>query len=228
MNNENILAFLTALREHNELSWMAEHKKWYQEAAADFDALVQELIERLLPTEPGLAHLEAKNLRFRLNRDTRFGKDKSPYRPAFRAHISPGGRSPVPVGYFLHIEPQKSFLGGGLFVPKGMTEMTEKVRGYVLDHGQELDNILRDRDFAQVYQLLGESLKRPPRGYPEDFPFMEYLKYKSWEIQSPIPDQSILDQSTFCDLAAARFALMRPFHDFLNRALEGYVLPQRP
>ena len=117
MPNVLMLDFLADLRENNSLDWMHAHKKRKKEAQNAFLELVQGCIADLAETEPCLAALDAKDLAFRINRDTRFSDDKSPYNPTFRAHISPAGRMPVPVGYFVSVTPGGSFAGGGLFAP---------------------------------------------------------------------------------------------------------------
>ena len=105
MDTRAILSFLRKLQENNSLSWMQENKKEYLHAKGEFELLVQRLIEGLdaagVMTVPHLP----KDLTFRLARDTRFSHDKSPYRPAFRAHLSPMGRKPVPAGAYLSLEP---------------------------------------------------------------------------------------------------------------------------
>ena len=105
MPNVLMLDFLADLRENNSLDWMHAHKKRKKEAQNAFLELVQGCIADLAETEPCLAALDAKDLAFRINRDTRFSDDKSPYNPTFRAHISPAGRMPVPVGYFVSVTP---------------------------------------------------------------------------------------------------------------------------
>jgi uncharacterized protein (TIGR02453 family) len=116
MNNRTILEFLADLRENNSLEWMTANKKRYDEAKAQFTELVQVLIIRLSETDSSIARLSAKALLFRLNRDTRFSHDKSPYNPSFRAHISPGGRVPIPVGYYINVAPNNIFLGAGFLL----------------------------------------------------------------------------------------------------------------
>ena len=116
MDTRLILNYLTNLNENNNREWYHAHKGEYKEANAQFEALVQELIFQIGKFDSSILHREAKELTFKLVRDTRFSHDKSPYNPAFRAHIGPKGKLPVPVGYYLMIKPGgQSFLGGGLF-----------------------------------------------------------------------------------------------------------------
>ena len=116
MNISAILKYLTELRDNNNREWYHAHKAEYKAANAEFEALIQTLIFSIGEFDPSVLHNAPQTLTFKLNRDTRFSHDKSPYNPAFRAHISSMGKLPVPVGYYLMIKPgDQSFLGGGLF-----------------------------------------------------------------------------------------------------------------
>lgn len=223
---EKVLAFLTALRENNHRDWMLAHKSDQQEATEEFLQLVQELLRRLAVDEPALAPLQAKELMFRLNRDTRFSHDKSPYLPVFRAHLSAYGKLPIPVGYYLHITPQHSFLGGGLFASQ-FADATQMIRQGLLHDGEAFLKIVEAPEFQQAFQLVGEKLKNVPKGYPKDLPQSEYFKYKSWALEYPLEDTLLLDRAKFCDLAVDCFRRMRPFHAYLNRHLAGFTMPKR-
>ena len=114
MNTDVILDYLMELERNNNREFYHAHKKEYQAAKAEFEALIQELIFRIGKTDGSVLGCVPGELTFRLTRDTRFSHDKSPYNPAFRAHISGSGKLPVPVGYYLMIKPGgQSFLGGG-------------------------------------------------------------------------------------------------------------------
>ncbi len=98
MDTSAILTYLTELRENNNREWYHAHKAEYRKANEQFEALLQELIFRIGETDGSILHNNPKELTFKLVRDTRFSHDKSPYNPAFRAHISSKGKLPVPVG----------------------------------------------------------------------------------------------------------------------------------
>ena len=116
MNTKPIFHYLQELSENNNREWYHAHKPEYRAANEEFEALIQALIFRIGDFDPSVLHNAPQSLTFKLNRDTRFSHDKSPYNPAFRAHISSKGKLPVPVGYYLMIKPGgQSFLGGGLF-----------------------------------------------------------------------------------------------------------------
>ncbi len=168
-----------------------------------------------------------ESLTFKLVRDTRFSHDKSPYNPAFRAHIGPEGKLPVPVGYYLMIKPGgQSFLGGGLFADM-FKDATAMIRTYIAANGEEWEKILHAPAFQKVFTVQGTALKNVPAGYDKSHPQAEFLKFKSWYLEYPVSDDIIADGELFLTEAVRLFRIMKPFNDFLNRALEGFQMPVR-
>ena len=168
-----------------------------------------------------------RDLTFKLVRDTRFSHDKSPYNPAFRAHIGAMGKLPVPVGYYLMIKPgNESFLGGGLFADM-FKEATVMVRDYIVKHPDEWEQIIHADTFTKYFTVQGTALKKVPAGYDKDHPQAEYLKYKSWYLEYPVKDQDLSDIGTFLPKMVEIFEAMKPFNDYLNRALADFRMPTR-
>lgn len=227
MDTQLILKYLTELSENNNREWYHAHKAKYQEANREFEALIQALISGIGKFDGSVLHNDPKSLTFRLVRDTRFSRDKSPYNPAFRAHISRQGKLPVPVGYYLMIKPQnQSFLGGGLFADM-FRDATTMVRDYIVENGSEWERILNDAGFRKYFTVRGSSLKNVPAGYDQEHPQAEYLKFKSWYLEYPLRDEEINDPEAFLDKAAELFRIMKPFNDYLNRALVNFQMPER-
>ena len=227
MNISTILQYLTDLSENNNREWYHAHKPEYKAANEEFEALVQDLIFRIGEFDPAILHNVPKSLTFKLNRDTRFSHDKSPYNPAFRAHISSMGKLPVPVGYYLMIKPgDKSFLGGGLFADM-FKDATTMVRDYIVQNGSELEAILKEPAFQNYFTIQGSALKNVPAGYDKSHPQAEYLKFKSWYLEYPIKDEELYDAEAFLTKAAGLFRIMKPFNDYLNRALVNFQMPAR-
>ncbi len=168
-----------------------------------------------------------KDLTFKLVRDTRFSHDKSPYNPAFRAHISSKGKLPVPVGYYVMIKPGgQSFLGGGLFADM-FKDATTRIRDYIVQNGGEWERILHEPEFDKYFTIQGTALKNVPRGYDKEHPQAEYLKFKSWYVEYPLEDEVWNHGEEFPAKAAEIFRIMKPFNDYLNRALAGFQMPER-
>ena len=160
-------------------------------------------------------------------RDTRFSNDKSPYNPAFRAHIASKGKLPVPVGYYLMVKPGgQSFLGGGLFADM-FKDATAMVRDHIAANGREWEEILAGPDFQKYFTVKGTALKKVPAGYDKEHPQAEFLKFKSWYLEYPFADDGFADGEAFLNRAVTIFHSMKPFNDYLNRALAGFQMPER-
>jgi uncharacterized protein (TIGR02453 family) len=222
-----ILKYLTDLEDHNEQEWYHANKKQYQEANIEFEKLVYQLICEIGKTDTSILHNDPKKLTFKLIRDTRFSHDKSPYNPSFRVHISSEGKLPIPVGYYLMIKPgNRSFLGGGLFTDI-FKDATTMVRNYLAEHGSEFETMISEERFKACFVVKGESLKKVPFGYNATLPQAEFLKNKSWYLEYPISDELILNPDLFVKTAVEKFNVMKPFNDYLNKALIGFQMPKR-
>jgi len=227
MNTQVILDYLTALSLNNNREFYHANKEDYKKANAEFEGLLQALIMEIGTFDSSVLHNNPKDLTFKIVRDTRFSHDKSPYNPAFRAHISAKGKLPVPVGYYIMIKPgNESFLGGGLFADM-FKEATKMVRDYIVQNGQEWERIIHEPEFERHFKVQGTALKNVPAGYDKEHPQAEYLKYKSWYLEYPIKDEDLKDADAFPVKAAEYFRLMKPFNDYLNKALAEFQMPAR-
>ncbi len=227
MDTNIILKYLTELSDNNNREWYHAHKADYKDANMQFEELLQSLILELGKFDASILHNIPKELTFKLVRDTRFSHDKSPYNPAFRAHISSKGKLPVPVGYYLMIKPgNQSFLGGGLFADM-FKEATSMVRDYLAAHPAEWETIIHSADFEEHFTVQGTALKNVPKGYDKEHPQAEFLKYKSWYLEYPISDELLADSEMFLPKAIEIFKAMKPFNDYLNKALDGFTMPAR-
>ena len=227
MNTQMILDYLTQLSANNNREWYHAHKAEYQAANAQFEELIQALILRIGEFDSSILGYAPKELTFKLVRDTRFSHDKSPYNPAFRAHISAMGKLPIPVGYYVMLKPGgQSFLGGGLFADM-FKDATRMVRDYISEHGGEWEGIITAPAFQELFTVNGTALKNVPVGYKKDHPQAKYLKYKSWYLEYPLRDEELVDGDRFLSKAADVFRRMKPFNDYLNKALMGFKMPER-
>lgn len=227
MTTETMLSFLGDLRDNNSLAWMHAHEDRKRAAQQEFLALVQRCIDDLAAEGEQVGHLDPKSLIFRLNRDTRFSKDKAPYNPTFRAHISSAGRTPIPVGYFISITPGSSFAGGGLFAPQ-FKEATSLVRTAIAANPEAFLSIVEDEVFTRRFAFVGMPLKRVPQGFDAMSPAAEYLKCRCWSIEEALPDEIVADNEALRKRLIESFLSMRTLHAYLNVALEGFELPKRP
>lgn len=227
MNTQIIIDYLSSLSMNNNRDWYHANKEDYKKANAEFEGLLQTLMLEIGKFDSSILHNNPKDLTFKIVRDTRFSHDKSPYNPAFRAHISSKGKLPVPVGYYLMIKPGgQSFLGGGLFADM-FKDATAMVRDYIVQNGREWEKIIHEPEFEKHFTVKGTALKKVPAGYEKEHPQAEYLKFKSWYLEYPLKDEEVGDKEGFPLKAAELFRIMKPFNDYLNRALTGFKMPER-
>lgn len=224
---EKILRYLAELEMNNNREWFAATKKERAEANIQFEEFIQSLITKIGEKDESIAHNYARELTFKMVRDTRFSADKSPYNPSMRAHIASKGKLPIPVGYYVMIKPgNRSFLGGGLFADM-FNNATTMIRDYIAEHGDELISIVESESFKRYFTVKGIALKNVPKGYDPNSPYAEWLKYKCIYLEYPIKDEDIL-KPNFIATATEIFLAMKPFNDFINDALKEFKMPERP
>lgn len=215
------IRFLKDLRKNNNKEWFDKNRAQYEAAKQDFGQLVQTLIDRFANKDEDIAHLKAKDCTFRINRDVRFSKDKSPYKTNMGASINKGGKKTMTAGYYFHFEPSNSFVGGGLYAP--MPEDLKKVRQEIDYSFDEFKEIIGSKKFKAIYGDLNRSneysLSRPPKGYEQDNPAIEYLKLKSFIAMTNITDAELTGKDLVKKITDAFEALM-PVIKFMHRAME--------
>ena len=120
----------------------------------------------------------------------------------------------------------QSFLGGGLFADM-FKDATAMIRDYIVKNGEEWEKIIHDPEFEKYFSVQGTALKKVPAGYDKEHPQAEYLKFKSWYLEYPIKDEELVDSEIFSAKAAEVFRIMKPFNDYLNKALVDFQMPAR-
>jgi uncharacterized protein (TIGR02453 family) len=221
MLQASTLNFLKALKKNNNKVWFDAHRSSYEGARKDFENFLQEVLDRLGRKDETIKGLRPKDCIFRINRDIRFSKDKSPYKSNFGASIARGGKKSIFAGYYIHCEPGAAFTGGGLWMP--MPAEIKKIRQEIDYNWDEFRKIIGLRKFKSVYGDLHEgedvSLKKLPHGYPKDHPAADYLKLRSWLALRNFSDKE-LKSKDLVNKTADTFFSLKPLLDFLNRALE--------
>jgi len=217
---EKVLSFLQDLSNNNNKPWFDEHRDKYLEAKKEIENFTVTLIEKFGAIDPSISNLEAKECLFRINRDVRFSKDKSPYKTNFGISINPGGKKSALAGYYIHIEPGKSFVGGGLWMP--MPEQLGKIRQEIDYNLEQFEDLIKDPAFINQYGSLNGgkeiSLTRVPKGYEADNAAAEYLKLKSFTATKELKDETIHSPKLVEDCIAACKAL-QPLIGFLNQGI---------
>lgn len=212
------LKFLKNLSRNNTKEWFDEHKQAYQEAKADYESIVQQLIDGLSKLDAAVADLQVKDCVFRIYKDVRFSKDKTPYKTNMGAAFSPGGRKSPRPGYYFHLEPGgNSFAGGGLWMPEA--PVLKKVRQEIDYNFAEFQQIISNKEFIKYFgKIDGEALKSAPQGYQPDNPAIAYLKLKSFTVWHSFSDEACTQPALVREILKV-FTVMQPFVKFLDRAL---------
>jgi len=223
MLQKSTLTFLKDLKQNNAKEWFDVNRKAYDAARADFTNLVANVIAHYSKEDEEIASLQAKDCLFRINRDVRFSKNKAPYKTNFGASIARGGKKSIYAGYYIHVEPgNNSFVGGGLWMPE--TAQLKKVRQEIDYNFAAFEPLVSAPAFKTVYGSLytGEDskLSRPPKGYDDSNPAIEYLKFKSLIALHPLKDAELTDKNLLQTIQQA-FTALHPLDVFLNTALES-------
>src|SRR6266480_3540442 len=214
------LKFLKDLKKHNNKAWFDANRAAYETAKIDFENFIQSLLDRHGKNDADLTDLLARKCMFRINRDIRFSKDKSPYKTNFGASMDKGGKKSGLAGYYFHLQPGARFLGGGLGMPQ--SDALKKVRQEIDYCFDELKKIISNKKFRSVYKEIytgeGVQLSKVPHGFGKDNPAAEYLKFKSWLVLADISDADLTSKNLLKKTLDA-FDALHPFVKFLNRPL---------
>src|SRR5689334_15297678 len=143
------LKFLKGLTKNNNKPWFDAHRAQYEAGRIDFSNFIQLLIDALQKTDTTITGLTARDCMFRINRDIRFSKDKTPYKTNFGASIKRGGRESIYAGYYFHCAPGASFAGGGLWMPEAAD--LKKLRQEIDYNWDEFQSIIKEKKFRKIF-----------------------------------------------------------------------------
>lgn len=211
--------FLKDLSRNNNREWFDKNKPRYQAIKADFDDYVANMLTSMIDFDPSLSGLDPKKLTFRIYRDVRFSKDKSPYKKNFSAAFSAVGKSMGKPGYYFHIQPgHESFVAVGLFQP--VPELLAQIRQEVDYNGDRLEKIFKDKKFKTYFDKFwnDDALKTMPKGYPKDHPHADWLKLKSFIVTHNFKDDEVTD-AKFMKRVLDAMKSAKPLNDFLTDAI---------
>jgi uncharacterized protein (TIGR02453 family) len=148
----------------------------------------------------------------------RFSKDKSPYKNHFGAYLCNGGRKSKYAGYYVHIQRNSSFFGGGVYRPQ--KDVLKAIRQEIYYSMGDFTNIINNKDFKNVYsELMDDKLMRGPKDFPKDCEAIEYIKYKSYIASCELNEKQIHDKS-FSAFLVNGFKLLLPFNNYINNAID--------
>ena len=217
MDLQNAFQFLIDLKFNNNRPWFKENKERYLSAKSDFDTFVESLIVLLKKQDKSIDVNSAKDCVFRIYRDARFSKNKDPYKTNFGAFISKGGRKSPYAGYYIHFEPDNSFMGGGIYQPS--PDLLKSIRTQIFENNIEYKRIIEHKDFKKQFPVLhGDKLKMAPKGFPKDFEDIELLKNKHFVVSKKIENDIWFDRDSLKTILKS-YKTQQDFNSFLNRAV---------
>ncbi len=219
MLSNDTLQFLKKLKKNNHKIWFEANKKGYENAQAEIRLFAEEWIKQYGKKDPTIAHLDPKKCIFRIYRDVRFSKNKSPYKNNLGAYLSKGGKDIKTAGFYLHIEPGNCMFGAGNYMPD--SEVLSKIRQEIDYNFKDFEKIITQKKFKSIFGGLDTELKlkRAPKGYEEENPALELLKLKSFTVFRKIDDSEIIAPQ-FIQTVTNLCIASKPLVDFLNTAFE--------
>lgn len=216
---ESTFDFLKQLKANNTREWFQANKDAYDGALLNVKSFIEELIKELAAIDPQInTDIQASKCMFRIYRDVRFSKDKSPYKAWLAAGISIDGRKLDGPEYYIHIEPNNTFIAAGYWRPK--KEHLEAIRQEMDYNYAHFERALSDGGWKLEDLSQEDKLSRPPAGYTIDTPNLEALKLKSFIIHRPVTDLQMTGKDamkTIVDLCKR----ILPFKNFIHDAIDG-------
>ena len=211
------LRFLRDLKKNNNRSWFAENKAWYEEAVKDRALrFIHDFAPHLAKLSP---HFQAtpRSL-YRIHRDTRFSKEKIPYKTHLGVHFRHDrARDAHAPGYYLHIEPGSVFAGVGIWHPESAA--LRRIREGIVEDAAGWKRASRAKAFRSTFELAGDRLKRAPKGFEPEHPLVEDLKWKDYIGVAEL-DEGFVTTDGLAARLAKTFAAATPFMRFLCGTLD--------
>ncbi|MBO4992888.1 MAG: DUF2461 domain-containing protein [Alistipes sp.] len=214
---KDIINFLEELAANNDRAWFEANRDRYKAVKSRMDAVAKDFIEAVAAFDPSVEGVQVKDATYRIYRDTRFTKDKSPYKTWFGVYVCPRGKRSGFSGYYMHVEPENDYymLCTGAYCPT--PGEVKSIREEIMTEGENFVETIRaargfEIDWTTAY-------KRMPQGWSADDPHSEYYRLRNYLLVKVV-DRDYVLADDFISRAAAELSLTRPFNDTLNRAIE--------
>jgi uncharacterized protein (TIGR02453 family) len=221
MITKEALQFLEDLIANNNTEWMHSNKKRYENYKKDYHNFIASILSEIKPLDKSLEPLEVKNCTFRINRDIRFSKDKSPYKTNMGVWFSQNKFRKNSPGYYIHFEKGNSFIAGGVWCPE--PNELKQIRKEIAFFYEDLEAIVTNKNFKTEFEALtrdeNNALKKAPKDFDANHPAIEFLKLKSFTASKKIDDKLFTDIN-FSKIVAQKLIVLKPMNNFLKRALE--------
>lgn len=219
MISSSTFKFLSELAVNNNRDWFLLNKSRYEQARLNILDFTEQVLSGISKFDPEIpSSLLPKDCVNRIYRDIRFSKDKTPYKSNFGIGFSPNGKKFNGPGYYLHIHPQDSFIGGGCWLPEA--DLLKAIRQEIDYNGSDFREIINNPSFVNYFGGLDPEykLKTCPKGYEIDNPELEFLKLKSFTFSHKL-SQKELSGPNAAEQVIEGFAKLYPFIDFLRKAI---------
>ena len=208
--NPSSFEFLTEIKLNNNREWFAENKGWFQREMKSIKSFFEAVKEGMNTFD------KVENLKmFRIYRDIRFSLDKTPYKTHFSARFIRDGIERRG-GYYLHLKPGESFLGGGFFAPE--KEDLLRIRQEFEIDDSVMRKIMDAPEFRKRFKFTGNELKTAPKGFDKAHPAIDLIRKKQFIFTCPYSDEEILTEG-FYEKVLADAALLLPFFDYMSEVL---------
>lgn len=205
--------FFRELKENNNKAWFELNKDRYNEIKDEFILFMADFIDRIKALDE-IPVLEPKKTVFRIHRDVRFAKDKTPFKTHIASVIDRGKDWHHKCGFYLHIEPGNCFVGGGAWEPT--KEALKAIRQEIDYNPSELISLLNDKNFIHHFgHITGDKLKTAPRDYNMDHPQIEFLKHKQFLVSKKFSDKEVVDKN-FINLLVETYQASLPFFNYFD------------
>lgn len=209
------LSFLSDLSANNNREWFQSHKEEYERSQAEVIKFADQLLAAMR-THDHIQTTSGRKSLFRIYRDVRFGKDKTPYKTNWAGYFR-RATAHLRGGYYYQVGPEGSFVMGGFFGPNAQDLL--HIRNQLALDADPLRDVLNSKDFKSFFGTLeGNQLKTAPRGFEKDHPDVDLLRYKQFIIRHDFTEKEVLS-ADFPNIVSHAFQQMRPFFDVMSEYL---------
>jgi len=207
--------FLQHIEKNNNREWFAQHKNQYTTANNNIIAFADSVLMEMNKHDR-IETMSGKDSLYRIYRDVRFSKDKSPYHNYWSGSFKRATKY-LRGGYYFHIQPGASFVGGGFWGPE--PKDMKRIRQDIDMNYEDWNKMLANKTLVNTFgKMAGEQLSGAPRGYDKNHPAIELLRYKQFIFRRPFTDEEVLGKN-FARQLNDTFKNMRPFLDFMSEVL---------
>jgi uncharacterized protein (TIGR02453 family) len=217
--SKDTFTFLKELIANNDRDWFNTHKNRYEQAKQNALDFTEELLKGIKKIDPSIPEdLQAKKCVLRIYRDVRFSKNKAPYKSNIGISISSDGRGGTLPGYYIHIEPEKSFVAGGYWMPEA--QHLKAIRQEIDYNTSDFLDIIEAKDFKNYFGGLSteDQLKNAPKDYPKDHPYVHILKLKSFICSKSFTDEE-MTKDNILETIVEGMKLIYPLNKFIKEAI---------